>query len=253
VKVLDFGIAKQMSPSDAGSTRAAGTPYYMAPEQTKRSSQIGPSTDVWSLGLLAYAMLVGRPYWLEDETPGVLAEVLMRPLEAPSTRARRFGIALPTSFDEWFFRCVNREPSQRFARVGEAVETLRIALAKNDCVGPSGTLSSGSHPVSGYAPTLVDPSPFALRQETKPRSRLSRPAMGLVLAAVMGLVLGVVSTLFVVARSESHRPVNIRKVEATTAPPAAIAPQSDGAGAPLQTNRLESAPPGNAAPRRRAT
>src|SRR4051812_17815117 len=67
VKILDFGIAKVLQSANSSSTRGTGTPLYMAPEQTRRSSKIGPTTDIWALGLIAYRLLVGRPYWLADD------------------------------------------------------------------------------------------------------------------------------------------------------------------------------------------
>ena len=60
VKILDFGIAKLVETTMQASTHAAGTPLYMAPEQTKRGREIGPWTDIWALGLIAYTLLVGK-------------------------------------------------------------------------------------------------------------------------------------------------------------------------------------------------
>src|SRR5262249_22401106 len=60
VKVLDFGIAKLLG--EAGPTREGvlpGTPFYMAPEQT-RANEVDARADVWSLGVVLYQMLAGR-------------------------------------------------------------------------------------------------------------------------------------------------------------------------------------------------
>ncbi|MEO7093881.1 MAG: serine/threonine-protein kinase, partial [Polyangiales bacterium] len=134
LKILDFGIAKVLESHDNASTRSAGTPLYMAPEQTQRSTHIGPATDVWALGLMTYGMLVGRPYWESVEDNGMVnlnhlfREVLVTPLEAPSQRALRRGITLPPAFDAWFFQCVNRDPRLRTAKASQAVAALAVAL-----------------------------------------------------------------------------------------------------------------------------
>jgi serine/threonine protein kinase len=124
VKILDFGIAKVLQSANSSSTRGTGTPLYMAPEQTRRSSKIGPTTDIWALGLIAYRLLVGHPYWLADDVHQLIGEVLIEDLEPPTARARRFGVALPPTFDGWFFGCVNRDPSSRYPTAGEAIHGL---------------------------------------------------------------------------------------------------------------------------------
>ncbi len=125
VKILDFGIAKMLqAAATTGSTRATGTPLYMAPEQTARSSNIGAHTDVWALGLIAYTCLVGKPYWEGRDVHQLFAEILMSELESPIARAGRHGVALPPDFDAWFFGCVCREPTGRYRTAGEAMTNL---------------------------------------------------------------------------------------------------------------------------------
>ncbi|MCA9580096.1 MAG: serine/threonine protein kinase, partial [Myxococcales bacterium] len=63
VKVLDFGIAKIFADAKTSKTDAMGSPLWMAPEQTERGDRIGPQTDVWALGLIAFTVLTGRKYW----------------------------------------------------------------------------------------------------------------------------------------------------------------------------------------------
>lgn len=63
VKLIDFGIAKDTNPEVANLTktgRIVGTPRYMAPEQLFGQS-MGPDSDIYSLGLLAFEMIAGRP------------------------------------------------------------------------------------------------------------------------------------------------------------------------------------------------
>ena len=62
VKVLDFGIAKIVAEASTKQTAAMGSPIWMAPEQADRSP-VTPATDVWALGLIAFYLLTGRPFW----------------------------------------------------------------------------------------------------------------------------------------------------------------------------------------------
>ncbi|WP_131769354.1 serine/threonine-protein kinase, partial [Candidatus Protofrankia californiensis] len=60
VKVTDFGIAKSFAGSAATASGRAGTPKYMAPEQIL-VGRLGPSTDLYALGMLLYELLAGAP------------------------------------------------------------------------------------------------------------------------------------------------------------------------------------------------
>jgi|GEM_PF-1840173 len=140
VKILDFGIAKLMQTAAPQTTQGGGTPLYMAPEQTRRGREIGPWTDIWAFGLLAYTLLVGRSYW-EAETVGELFGELLspEPRDLPSRRAAQSGVSLPQAFDDWFFLCVQNDPAQRFASAGAAAAALANALRS---------------PVSGASPVI---------------------------------------------------------------------------------------------------
>lgn len=130
IKLLDFGIAR-LADSD-GPTKIStqvgyvfGTPNYMAPEQTLgEPDKIGPATDVWAIGLIAFKLLVGREYFPGTNVQALYAQVLVEPLTPPSARGSTHG----PEFDAWFARCVARSIPERFASVGEAVTALARAF-----------------------------------------------------------------------------------------------------------------------------
>ena len=131
VKVLDFGISKIMGDGlgnleDAALTRTGvvlGTPLYMPPEQaTGDSSRIGPRSDIWALGLVAFRLLTGKLYWTAESVAELLVEILSAPMPRPSS----LDATLPPAFDDWFARSCNRVLDERWSTVGEQV----IALGK---------------------------------------------------------------------------------------------------------------------------
>ena len=105
-KLVDFGLAKMFdregvlgAPGGAGDVHTrtgmvVGTPRYMSPEQCRGLAAIGPGADVYSLGVMLYHMLAGRPPFLGEsvgdvlaqhirDQPPPLAEIYSRPVPAP--------------------------------------------------------------------------------------------------------------------------------------------------------------------------
>jgi serine/threonine-protein kinase len=197
-KILDFGIAKVLSPA-ASRTGAIGTPLWMAPEQMDETGRITATADVWALGLVAFYMLVGAPYWRVASRPdaslsGLVREVLLDPLSAASERAAALGrpSALPRGFDAWFARCVARSPEDRFPHARQAWEALAVVLAAPPALlpatlppgalqtrpmaPPGRALAVASSPRSYSAPRPVERTPplassssFAFADDTGPR------------------------------------------------------------------------------------
>lgn len=133
VKLLDFGISKMTGEgfgniAEAGLTRTGavlGTPLYMPPEQaTGNTALIGPASDLWALGLIAYRLLTGEIYWRSHTMAELLVEVLSKPMDPPSTRN---SLATP-DFDAWFFQACDRDPAKRFSSVWDLVKTLAKCL-----------------------------------------------------------------------------------------------------------------------------
>ena len=103
-KVSDFGVAKRIDDDDAPGRYGGlvGTPVYMAPEQAKgQPEEIGPAADIYSLGVILYEMLTGRPPFISSSAVDVLRQLLSDPpvpprqlrRELPATWRRSAGVA----------------------------------------------------------------------------------------------------------------------------------------------------------------
>jgi serine/threonine protein kinase len=122
LKILDFGIARMTGGFDSRLTRtgfAFGSPMFMSPEQLMGEELDGRS-DLYSLGIVAYAMIAGREPFV-DENPAVLA---LRHLQEEPPDIRQFRPGLPTSWVEFLARLLTKKPADRFASAHEVIAAL---------------------------------------------------------------------------------------------------------------------------------
>ena len=122
VKVIDFGIAKDQSASEAsltGTGAAMGSPLYMSPEQI-RCERVDARADIWALGVTLFELLVGVTPFEGDAPAMVLAGILGR--SAPSILEDRPDV--PVALDAIVLRCLEKERLRRFASAAALAEAL---------------------------------------------------------------------------------------------------------------------------------
>lgn len=128
-KVLDFGIAKINEPDGAIDTNLTapnlviGTPQYMSPEQCSQDSEIDARSDIYSLGVILYEMLVGHVPFSGDSPTMVMMKHLQDPV--PSVLEERND--LPPLVGRVVARAMAKVPDNRYQNVAELVEDLSIA------------------------------------------------------------------------------------------------------------------------------
>lgn len=128
-KVLDFGIAKIKEPEgtyDPGLTApdiVIGTPQYMSPEQCSQSPDIDARSDLYSLGVIIYEMLVGHVPFSGESPTAIMLKHLQEP--APSLLAERPD--LPATLGRVVMRAMAKLPENRYQSVAELVADLTLA------------------------------------------------------------------------------------------------------------------------------
>ncbi len=162
VKVLDFGIAKvlhdehqRLSPIETAAGTVFGTPRYMSPEQAQ-GRQLDTRSDLYSLGVMLYHMLVGHPPYTDDDAIVVMAHHIKTAPTSPSD----LGVSLSESLERVLMQALEKSPSARPSTATVFAE--RLLAAANDPDAPlSGArrLAPHSHgsfpPVSSAAATKL--------------------------------------------------------------------------------------------------
>ncbi|MCH7662501.1 MAG: protein kinase, partial [Chloroflexi bacterium] len=124
--VGDFGIAHVSGANKelTGSGMVMGTPGYMAPEQANAESEIDQRADVYSLGVIIYEMLAGKPPF-EGESP---ISIMMSHLSDPVPNITDDNPDLPEAVNEVLQTALAKDKKDRYQTTGELVESLAKAL-----------------------------------------------------------------------------------------------------------------------------
>jgi serine/threonine-protein kinase len=121
VKLMDFGIAR-MAETPEGVTQAGlivGTPHYMSPEQVQ-GKQLDARSDVYSMGVLIYEMLVGRRPFESSSLTGVLTAHITEKPKAPA----ELRPDVPREINAIVLRCLEKNPAARYVDAGALLADL---------------------------------------------------------------------------------------------------------------------------------
>jgi len=134
-KVLDFGIAKIIEkvgqdPALTAPNLIIGTPQYMSPEQCSQAAEIDSRSDIYSLGVIIYEMLVGHVPFTGESPTAIMLKHLQEP--PPSVLEERKD--LPAAAGRVVTRAMAKRPEDRFQTVSELAEGLALAAEGKDPV-----------------------------------------------------------------------------------------------------------------------
>src|SRR5262249_20724815 len=127
VLLTDFGIARLVEDDTMTATGSIlGSPAYMSPEQAK-GGDIGPQSDVFSLGVMLYQLATGRMPFAGRDPLTVIAAILWGEFLRPVQVEARVSPEL----EAVIMRCLRRVPAERYADGGAARAALEAVLAKS--------------------------------------------------------------------------------------------------------------------------
>ncbi len=193
VKVLDFGIARLREPENQDASQSVktkpgtliGTWQYMSPEQA-RGEELGPASDVYSLGVIGYEMLCGRTPFIP--TSDGLEYIRKIQIGTPPL-LRAIEPSVPVSIERVIMRALDKSPDRRQSSALALAQELRKAVKEADGrpTDPSKSTSTVIEERQGESDTLLESSDeFSLDAENQlPTLVLNRPRRPWILIATL--------------------------------------------------------------------
>jgi serine/threonine protein kinase len=200
-KIADFGIARLNRAHLTIPGQLLGTPAYMAPEQLSGMAADGRS-DLFSLGVILYAMVAGHSPFQGDSATTVCFKVANR----EPVPASALDLNLPRDLDVLIAQAIAKDPKRRFQRgaeFAEAVDQLRsVLLSRAATVSRTGTRTFRATRDLGSGP----PDGLAYAARLVRASILKLPVRDLILGVatmIMLLIVGVHTKLLVISHNEA--------------------------------------------------
>ncbi|ERI06339.1 Stk1 family PASTA domain-containing Ser/Thr kinase [Atopobium sp. oral taxon 810] len=124
IKVMDFGIARAKNSHLTTDNSVLGTAHYVSPEQTQ-GKPLGPTTDIYSLGVVMYEAATGSVPFDGDDAISVALKQVNETPQPPSQR----NPAIDPSLEGIILKCMQKNPDARFQSADELVRVLHDYLA----------------------------------------------------------------------------------------------------------------------------
>jgi serine/threonine-protein kinase len=186
-KILDFGVAKVTGAGDGGdmvkTTTGAvlGSPLYMSPEQALGQEAIDARSDIWSLGVILYELLTGKPPFDAANYNALMVAILTK----PHAQLRDVAPGVPAALSDAVNDALAKDRSQRIPTARDFADRLEAIAMTLPWTPPS---VAGSHGVTNSIPQGSSTMRRAwMTGSAKPIVRTTRPAALLMTAGALFL------------------------------------------------------------------
>nr|MBA3503363.1 protein kinase [Deltaproteobacteria bacterium] len=219
-KILDFGIAKLIDDPGAKTERTQtgmimGTPAYMSPEQCRGAGSVDHRTDIYALGCVMFAMLVGHPPFVAPTAGDLIASHLREEPAVPSSLRSE----IPTALDELVLRCLSKSPDARYQSMTELVRACAQITGENlsiQTIPPliAQTPRPGAETLATTPPAVVNTTLRGASGETLGNNRPWRG--GMLVVIFVALMIGAVA---LIATRKRATPASAPSTDSAAPPP----------------------------------
>ncbi|MDQ7030516.1 MAG: FHA domain-containing serine/threonine-protein kinase [Ardenticatenia bacterium] len=115
----DFGLVRVLNSEETQTFHFMGTPLYMAPEQILRPQDVGPASDIYALGIVAYLMLAGAPPFSGEISEILRAHQYQSPPRPPDMPIQVFRV---------LERALDKEPEGRYSSASAFIQALSVLV-----------------------------------------------------------------------------------------------------------------------------
>ena len=215
VKITDFGIARvadQVALTATG--QVMGTVQYLAPEQAT-GKQATPSTDIYSLGIVAYEALTGRrPFTGESQMVIAMAQINDKPPAMDADIDQRV--------QDLVLSCLAKKPNQRPGSALDLSNRARALRLQLEGISPTEVFNQDQTPT--VRARVIEPDPKTEPSEKAPIIWPWLALIGLLFAAAAGVMIAIVLSLMSEQQSEVPVPTFEPTVQPTETPTEDLTP-----------------------------
>lgn len=206
-KITDFGIARASTNSTITMTSggAMGSVHYFSPEQA-RGGNVGPASDIYSVGVMLFEMVTGRVPFDGDSN----VAIAVKHLQENVPKASSFVPGIPSGLDAIINKCMQKKPEKRYKTMMEMVTELDAILVDPD--GVYGVINNaGSSEAEANLSFRQDPNYDKIGEIEKSAEarRMSRLRDNILLILIIVAIVGVLVGLSVLVISSVKNATNI--------------------------------------------
>lgn len=198
IKVMDFGIARALSDSQATMTQTdavVGTAQYLSPEQA-RGEQVDARSDLYSTGCLLYELLTGVPPFKGDSAVAVAFQHVSQLPRVPSSIAPD----IPEALDRVVMKALAKDRDERYPDAAHMRADLRNAVLGGTVAAPA--TETWTQPAAASATTVMPPlangSPTATMAQSKTGKELDEEAARKAKRKKIGIIVGIASAAVII-------------------------------------------------------
>lgn len=177
--LADFGLARIASTGESTMSQDVliGTPHYISPEQAKGVKSLGPATDIYSMGIMLYEIVVGRVPYSADTPYAIVHDHIYKPLPMPTL----VNPTVPPAVEAVLLKSLSKLPEDRYPTATALMAAFKEAVEESEL----GELSAASVQLDKFEEaSLAAASLESQKTPTPPPSGIDDQLMAHVRAAI---------------------------------------------------------------------